>query len=774
MEQSKTWTIANILALVFVVTGLLNTMPNIPGLENLVYTALGSETFKIRQFTPEYYYPVAWFTMMTIVVLNHSMWRDWVGKTTARRLFGLCMDISLFLASLAISLTYIIELQSICLIDQITGDRAELIAQALKSEAETAKLLGLPVPTTVDDPNCIHTTGGWLIAIVGISIVIFLGYNIKVWGLPLVLVAMFITGYTFLTICIWYIYGADDINKYFITKLGGEPRSLLDGRMSVHDVLTNTQTGFMGRFIHIILNTVFPYIILGTLFGVSAGGKSLIKTAFNLTRNLRGGPAHAAIVSSATFGTISGGPVVNVLSTGVLTIPMMIKRGFSKVFAGGVEAAASTGGSIMPPVMGIAALVLASITGIPYSDVIVAAIIPAIAYFVCLFLTVSFQARKQHIQAYGKLTPDMILTGQEKINLLMIFVPLMVILVILLTPKQDVGCGFISGLLGTERLITDGKCTVQSMPWLVQLMQNSAGSAKNAGWWAVMTLVILLFLDPEMRKRPLRLVHALMQGGRQISKLFLMFLAVTIIDFCLQFTGLPTFISLDVIKGLQGFNLGADSNIIFQLFALFVTMVMAILLGLGMPAVPAYLNVALLMGPILVGLGISVFTAHMFIFYFAVASSITPPVALASFAAASITHQCPMKTGFSGLRSGIVMFVIPFVFALYPEILLVEQAQLNPIPNTGKYLMGYDGTLDWQIVIFLIVRLCLILYLLSSALVRFDTYALSIHNSILRIILCILILFKSPIVYIPAVVGGVGIILYTHMRRKSIEQKATL
>ena len=140
----------------------------------------------------------------------------------------------------------------------------------------------------------------------------------------------------------------------------------------------------------------------------SAGGKSLIKLAFRWTRKLNGGPAHAAIVSSALFGTISGGPVVNVLATGILTIPMMIKRGFSKIFAGGVEAAASSGGQIMPPIMGVAAFILAALTQVPYREVIIAALIPAIAYFGCLFLSAVFQARKQNIKAIGVITDDMV------------------------------------------------------------------------------------------------------------------------------------------------------------------------------------------------------------------------------------------------------------------------------------------------------------------------------------------------------------------------------
>ena len=214
---------------------------------------------------------------------------------------------------------------------------------------------------------------------------------------------------------------------------------------------------------------------------------------------LAGESGIATIVSSAMFGTISGGPIVNVLSTGVLTIPMMLKRGFSKVFAGGVEAAASSGGSIMPPVMGVAAFVLASLTAVPYSSVIVAAIIPAIAYFFCLFLSAVFQSRKQNITAIGELTEDMMLSRQDFLNLGMIFGPILLILALLLTPKDAVGCGLLGGLFGAERTFTDGVCTVESLSWFQQAIQNSAGAAGAAGWWAVMLLLILLFLDPDVR-----------------------------------------------------------------------------------------------------------------------------------------------------------------------------------------------------------------------------------------------------------------------------------
>ncbi|MEM7439501.1 MAG: TRAP transporter large permease subunit [Pseudomonadota bacterium] len=753
------------LSAAFVIVGLVNTMPGIPGLENWAREATGMRWLAIRRFPVEWFYPGVFAAMMLIVALKHSMWRDWIERSRPRRAFGLLMDVALVTAALGISLTYMVELQAICLVDQFTGERARLIAESLAIEKENAELFGLPEPTTVDDPNCVGTTGGWLVAIVGIAMVIFLAYNVKVWGLPLVLIAILVVGYTFGTIFIWWIYGAEDINKYLVTKIGGEPRLLSDGRPKVHDVLTNNASGLLGRFMDIIMNTIFPYLVLGALFGASAGGQSLIKLAFRWTRHLRGGPAHAAIVSSAMFGTISGGPVVNVLSTGVLTIPMMIKRGFSRVFAGGMEAAASSGGSIMPPVMGVAAFVLAALTGVPYSQVIIAAIIPAVAYFFCLFLSAVFQSRKQGIEAIGELTEDMMLDRQDRLNLVMIFAPIGLILFLLLTYKQDVGCGFLGPFLGVERTITDGRCIVESLPFLLQLVQNSAGDAGSAGWWAVLLLTILLFLDPEMRAKPRKLLDCFANAGTLISTLYLMFLAVSIIDFCLKFTGLPVFISLDVLQWLRGFELGQGGSVAFQFIALFATMCLAILLGMGMPAVPAYINVTLLMGPVLAGLGLSFFTANMFIFYFAVASAITPPVALAAFAAASITKAEPMATGFSAVRSGVVMFVIPFVFALYPELLLIEAAVLSPDTSANQiaYLPGYDGNIYWGALALLCTRLMLALYVLASALARHDARPLPLWETFLRLALTAAILAGNPAVWAPAAAVAIGLVVWNRI-----------
>lgn len=744
------------LGVTLVIVGLINVTPAIPGWDGLWRSATGLDFFKIRRFPTEWLYPIVFVWMMIIVALSHSIWRAWREKSVLRRRFGLFLDVALVLAGLIISGTYLVELEAVCLLDVITGDRARLIAEALQSEVEYSELMGLPVPETADDPSCLNNTGGWLPLILFGSVLVFLGYNIKVWGLPLVLISIMIASYTFLTVMNWYVFGADGQNKYLVTILSSEEvRSLTSGREFVRDALVNNTAGLLGRFINILMLLVFPYIILGALFGRCAGGQALIKLAFSVTRNMRGGPAHAAVVSSAMFGTITGGPVVNVLSTGVLTIPMMLKRGFSKVFAGGVEAAASSGGSIMPPIMGVAAFIMASLTGVPYRQIIIAAAIPAAFYFFCLFLSVIFQARKQNIEAVGELTDDMRLTGQDRLQLMQIFGPVLLVLILLLTPKDAVGCSWISVFLGAVVERNGDACMIQSLPWIVELVQNGAGDASAAGWWAVMLLLGLMFLDKEFRARPRKILDALSTAGVLISTLYLMFLAVTVIDVSLNFTGLAKFVAIDVLAFLKSFDVSANSAG-SQLLALGLTMLLAVLLGMGMPAVPAYINAALLMGPMLVGLGLATFTAHMFIFYFAVASAITPPVALAAFAAASITNADPMKTGFSAVKSGIVMFTIPFIFAIYPELLLIKHAVIDPA--TGLFLPGYDGRIDVGWLMFLIARLALALYLVSSAMAAFDYKALSPLQVGLRIILAILVVTRPVEIYGPAILAGIGVI----------------
>ena len=749
-----------VMALIFVITGMINSTPSIPGWDQFWIDLTGWDWLVVRRFPYEYYYPIAFAWMMIIVALWHSVQRAWQDRGPARRALGLALDITLVVAALTIAATYLIENEAVCLIDVITGERAAFIERALFAEREVAIALGLPPPSSIDDPRCFATTGPWITVIVGVAVVVFLAYNAQVWGFSLVLVSIALAAYAILTVALWYAFGSEGMNRYFITALGGEPRSLADGRYRVQDLLVNQGSGLLGQFLHIMLNTVFPYIVLGSLLAVSAGGRTLIKLAVVSTRKLRGGAAHAAIVASAMFGTTTGTPVVNVLGTGTITIPMMISRGFSRNYAAGVEAAASSGGQIMPPIMGIAAFVLAAMTGVPYREVAIAATLPAAAYFICMFLSVMFQSRKQGIEAVGDVPPELRLTRHDGLLLSQIFVPLSLIILLLLVPKDAIGCDPLSRLLGAVTVVTpSGLCRAQDLPWIMQLIQNSLGDAGSVGWWAAVVLMAMLFIDPAVRRAPGQLLDALATAGITSAGLYLMFLAVSVIDISLNLTALPSFIALDILGWLRALDLGNGAPLIFKFVALGVTMVLAILLGMGMPAVPAYVNAALLMGPLLVGLGMAHFTAHMFIFYFACVSAITPPVAVASYAASTIAKSDPLGTSFSAVRTGIVMFVIPFVFAFNPEILLISAAVLNPDAANGgaQYLPGYDGTVHVAGLLWLLARLGLSLYLLSSALAKFDLARLSMAEVIMRLAMAMLVLSGEAVMQLAAI--GLGIFM---------------
>ena len=254
---------------------------------------------------------------------------------------------------------------------------------------------------------------------------------------------------------------------------------------SLQRVMSHLYLGGSGIF-GTPLGVTATFVILIVLFGAvlenSGAGKVLMDIANALTGKSRGGPAKAAVVGSSLMGMISGTAVANVLTTGTISIPLMKRTGYRPETAGAIEAVASTGGQLMPPVMGVAAFILSAMTVVPYREVIIAAALPAIAYFGCLFLSVVFQSRKQNITPVGKITEEMILTGEDYKNLIMIFAPILLILFMLITPKEAVGCGVLGSLFGVNQVIENGVCRAYELPWLFQLFQNSAGDAGSAGW----------------------------------------------------------------------------------------------------------------------------------------------------------------------------------------------------------------------------------------------------------------------------------------------------
>ena len=759
-----------VLGFILVVIGMVNNLPTIPGLLEAIQLIPGLEGLpRLSKYNPEYFFPLVFAIMLLICLLTSSFGKDWFNRSTAYRYSGIAIDISMLLITVFVTIGYLMENDSVCLIDQLSGERARLIALG---EARALELLAITGTSQNELPDCQVTTGNWILPLLLGAILIYFLYIIKVWGFPIVAVAIIVVLYTLITSAAWYFDWSD--NPYLTTSVGtitDGTRNYLGAIEAARNALISTSNGIMGTFLNITVNVVFPYVVLGSLFGASAGGQALIKFAIIITRKLRGGPAHAAIVGSATFGTISGGPVVNVLGTGTLTIPMMIKSGFKPTFAGGVEAAASTGGQIMPPVMGIAAFVLAALSSVPYSEVIVAAFIPALAYFFSLFLMVVFESRSLGLKPVGKISDEQKLTKSDKLNLLMILGPILIILILLLSKKDDVGTGVLGWLMG----YVPG--TGQELPWILQLYQNAAGDPDSTGFWAVIFLILLMFIDPQIRKSPKKIINAISEAGTFIAGLFLLLIAVSVIDVCINFTNFTGILTVDVLNWLKSADnftiLGQEFKLdgaLYLMLALVMAMVATIALGMGMPTLPAYVNVVLIIGPLLAALGTSFFTAHMFVFYFAVASAITPPVAIAAFAASTISKADPLATGFAAVKAGIVVFTIPFVFAFYPELLLIEQAQIAQSltgSSIKSYLPGYDGTVSLGPLMWLVFKLLVVLYLVASALMGFDAKRLSTIWTIVRIVVAILILLKIPAISISALIFAFVILIYHHFIERS-------
>ncbi|MEZ5703807.1 MAG: TRAP transporter fused permease subunit, partial [Burkholderiaceae bacterium] len=388
-------------------------------------------------------------------------------------------------------------------------------------------------------------------------------------------------------------------------------------------------------------------------------GESMIRIAFAMMKRTAGGPAHAAVLASGLFGTVSGSAVANVVGTGVVTIPMIKKRGFTANFAGAVEAAASTGGQIMPPIMGAAALVMADYVGVSYLTVVIAVLVPAIAYYGSLFMMILFESRRLGIRADASSAGVAPPSRQDYLNMLLVFGPLVLIVVML-----------VAGM-----------------------------SASGASIAAIALLFPMSFINPAVRRSPMKLVTALRNGGETFAQLLTAIAAVSIVISTLSATGVPVKFGVLMVSALD-----------HSLFvALLVVAGGCILLGMGMPTLPAYVTVAAIALPSMQSLGLEPLTAHMFVFMIAVASTITPPVAIAAYAAASISGGRPIGTAVEASRIGIMIFIVPFAFAYNPLILTVPQA---------------GAVFGWGAYLLLLAKLAVAIYVMASALIRFDKRAL--------------------------------------------------
>ncbi|WP_118135543.1 TRAP transporter fused permease subunit [Oceanicella sp. SM1341] len=431
--------------------------------------------------------------------------------------------------------------------------------------------------------------------------------------------------------------------------------------------------GAFGRPVEVVSRVVLVFIVFGAVLQASGAGAVLLKLAFGATGRFTGGPAHASIVGSALFGTMSGAAVANVVSTGIFTIPIIKRAGFRPKFAGAVEAAASTGGQIMPPVMGVVAFLMADVTGIPYLSIVVAATLPAVFYYASLFMVVLVESRRMGIRPTPKAERERI-TRADWLQSLAFFIPL----------------GVIVGLLVQGR------------------------TAQFAGVVALGVAVVLcLALFPAFR-RPAAWWAALVSAGRTSATLMVIVTAIGVVIGVINMTG----VGLQFAQGIL--SLSGESLFL----SLVLVMLGCLVMGMGVPSAPAYLIVALVMGPALERLGVPTIAAHLFMLYFGVLSVVTPPVGLAAFAAAPIAGAKPMETGFEALRLSIAGFIIPFLFVYHPDILIIE----------GVTVAG----LAWAVLCFFSAT-----WMIATALSRFDTRRLELWEVALRLAAALAILWPG-------------------------------
>lgn len=376
--------------------------------------------------------------------------------------------------------------------------------------------------------------------------------------------------------------------------------------------------GVLGLPLWVTGSIIFCFIVFGQFLFATGGARLLTDFSLVTMGRFRGGAAKMAVVGSSLFGTISGSAVANVTATGTMTIPMMKDSGYKPEVAGAIEATASTGGQLLPPVMGVTAFIVAEILEVPYSKVAIAAFIPAVLFYLMLFMQVDLEAAKTGLRGLSENPPPIRPILRES----WVFICPLIVLVYTLFVLN----------------FQPGKSAIM----------------------ATALVFILSLIRKKTRVGFRKLLHILEATGRGILEIGTITATAGIIVGIIYITGLGTTISHILLK------VGGESLFLMLVYSAIVS----IILGMGMPTAPVYIILAVLVAPALVQLGVLPMAAHLFIFYFGVISMITPPVCIASYAAAAVAGSNPMKTGFHGLRLGISAFIVPFIFVYTPTLLL--------------------------------------------------------------------------------------------------------
>ena len=433
-----------------------------------------------------------------------------------------------------------------------------------------------------------------------ICIITLLEATRRTIGWPIVILAIIFLGYAF---------------------LGPQLPGLLNHRgYSLDRVISHLYLGGGGIFgtpLGVSATFVILIVIFGAMLERSGAGRVLMDIATGATGRSRGGPAKAAVVGSSLMGMISGTAVANVLTTGTISIPLMKRNGYRPHVAGAIEAVASTGGQLMPPVMGAAAFIMADLTETPYLEIAGAAILPAALYYIVLFAVVHLEAVKNNIP---------VLTSDE----LPRFIP----------------------------TILKGGHLLLSLP-VFAYMLIAGYSVMYASFWAIVTTIVVSYAKRTTWLTPRKLIGSFIDGVNALLPVAVACATAGIIIGVITLTGLGLKFS-SLIVAVAGDNL---------VVALLLTLIASLLLGMGLPTAAAYILVSTLVAPALVDLGVELLAAHLFVFYGAMLSSITPPVALAAYAAASLAEANPSRIAVTAVQFGIAAFIVPFFFVINPALL---------------------------------------------------------------------------------------------------------
>ncbi|MCM3618157.1 TRAP transporter permease [Sutcliffiella horikoshii] len=409
----------------------------------------------------------------------------------------------------------------------------------------------------------------------------------------------------------------------FISHMNWVPLKMATRQYDLGDIfgqLFLKTEGLYSTAIGASVNFIFLFILFGAFLARSGMGQFFNDLALALAGHKQGGPAKVAVISSGFMGSINGAAVANVVGTGAFTIPLMKKIGYSRNFSGAVEASASVGGQILPPIMGASAFIMAETTGIAYGTIALAALIPAVLYFLGVIMQVHFRAGKDNLK------------GIPKANL----------------PK-------------VREIMKERGHLLLPIVFLVVLLYQNLPIA-HAAFYTIISTVVVAAFRKNTRMSFKDILGALESGAKQSLSVMVACAVVGIIIGVVSLTSFGNVMTSSIT------SLGADSLFL----TLFFTMIASMVLGMGLPSIPAYIITATMAAPALAEFGIPILVAHMFVFYFGIFANITPPVALAAFAGAGISGGDPMRTGFNALKLSIAGFIIPYLFVYNPAMLMID------------------------------------------------------------------------------------------------------